>query len=113
MALNTLYFLVGFSLCLQAFGGWESNHICMSNGHINWQFFHAHTFQNLLQFSLDYRQCSTFLNSSLDYKEQAHFPIVANHKAKNATSHCSIYIVKLPSQVPRVVDHKLVSKCYY
>jgi hypothetical protein len=61
---------------------------------------------------LDYRQGSTFLNSSLDYKEQAHFPMVANHKAKNATCHCSVYIVKLPCQVPRVVDHKLVSKCY-
>jgi len=43
MALDTLYFLGGFSLCLQAFGGWESNHIFMSHGHINWQFCHAHT----------------------------------------------------------------------
>lgn len=61
---------------------------------------------------LDYKQNWTFKNSSLDYKEQAHFPIVRNHKAKNATSHCSIYFAKLPCQVPRVVDHKLVSKCY-
>jgi hypothetical protein len=59
---------------------------------------------------LDYRQGSTFLNSSLDYKEQAHFPIVANHKAKNATSHCSIYIVKLPCQVPKVVRSQISFK---